>query len=124
MKSESGPIPPKTVPVTAGADRKELRRIRGELINEKSRTLGPLQTKIDDIENKIIRLEETMDMDNSSLLEASQTGDSEGIKKLSKAIHDSKSMIDSLFSKLELINEELETKTKEFEERFRSVTEQ
>ncbi len=123
-KSESGPIQTKTIPVTAGVDKKELRRLRGELINEKSRTLGPLQKKIDDIENKIISLEEKTEQDNNDLLEASQTGDGEVIKNLSKAIYDSRSTIESLFSELEILHNELESKTKEFEERLLSVTEQ
>ena len=123
-KSEAGPIQPETVPVASGADKKELRRIRGELINEKSRTLGALQTKIDNIENEIMRLEEKMDRDNNDLLEASQKGDGEAIKNLSKAVHDSRSVIESLFSELELLHDELEKKTKEFEERLRRITDQ
>jgi ATP-binding cassette subfamily F protein 3 len=123
-KSESGPIQTKTMPVNAGIDKKELRRLRGELINEKSRILGPLQKKIDNIENKIISLEEKTEQDNNDLLEASQKGDGEVIKNLSKAVYDSRSMIESLFSELELLHEELESKAKEFEERLLSVTEQ
>ena len=121
-KSEAGPVQPKAEPAAAVTDKKELRRVRGELINEKSRTLGMLQTKTDNIENEIMRLEEKTDRDNNDLLEASQRGDGEAIKKLSKAVYDSRSMIESLFSELELLHNELESKTKEFEEKLLSLT--
>ncbi|GBE40402.1 putative ABC transporter ATP-binding protein YheS [bacterium BMS3Bbin09] len=123
-KSEAGPIQPKTNPAISGTDKKDLRRVRGELINEKSRTLGALQTKIDDIENEIMRLEKQTDRDNNDLLEASKRGDGEIIKTLSKTVHESSAMIESLFSELDLLHTELESKTKEFEEKLQSLTEQ
>jgi predicted nucleic acid-binding Zn-ribbon protein len=100
------------------ANKKHLRRIRAELINEKSRTLRALQTKIDETEKEIMGLEEKTGQDNSDLLKASVTGDGETIKKLSKAVHDSKSKIESLFSELELLHIDLENRTKEFEEKI------
>jgi predicted nucleic acid-binding Zn-ribbon protein len=88
------------------------------LINEKSRTLGALEKRINEIESEIIHLEEQTGHDNSDLLGASLEGDGEAIKRLSKAIHYSKSKIESLFSELELMHSELKSKTKEFEERL------
>jgi ATP-binding cassette subfamily F protein 3 len=103
---------------THRANKKHLRRIRAELINEKSRTLGALEKRINEIESEIIHLEEQTGHDNSDLLGASLEGDGEAIKRLSKAIHYSKSKIESLFSELELMHSELKSKTKEFEERL------
>ncbi|RJQ17387.1 MAG: ATP-binding cassette domain-containing protein [Nitrospiraceae bacterium] len=100
------------------ADRKLLRRVRAELINEKSRALGALQKRIDEIECEIMGLEETVGQGNKDILEASVKGDGENIKRLSKTIHDSKSKIDLLFSGLERLHAELESRTKEFEERL------
>ena len=103
------------------ANKKHLRRIRAELINEKSRTLRALQTKIDETEKEIMGLEEKTGQDNSDLLKASVKGDGETIKRLSKAIHNSKSKIESLFSELELLHIDLESRTKEFEEKIGAV---
>ncbi|MEE8330038.1 MAG: ABC-F family ATP-binding cassette domain-containing protein [Thermodesulfovibrionia bacterium] len=102
-------------------NKKHLRRIRAELINERSRTLRALQTKINEFESEIIRLEEQTGQDNSDLLKACLKGDGEAIKKLSKAIHDSKSKIEPLFSELELLHTDLDSKTKEFEEKLNAV---
>ena len=119
-KSEA--LPMQSTKTTAAAPaKKDLRRLRGELIKEKSRILGPLQTKIDDIENEIMRLEEKTDKDNNTLLEASQKGDGEAIKTLSKAVHDSSAAIESLFSELELLHNELDSRSKEFEERLSTL---
>ena len=65
-----------------------------------------------------------MDTDNNGLLEASQKGDGEAIKNLSKAVHDSRAMIESLFTKLELLHNELDTKAKELEKRLLNLTSQ
>ncbi|GBD97661.1 MAG TPA: ATP-binding cassette domain-containing protein [Nitrospirae bacterium] len=102
-------------------NKKLLRRIRAELINEKSRTLGALQKRIDKVEEEIISLEEKTGQDNRDILEASLKGDGETIKRISKAIHDSKTKIESLFSELELLHVGLESKTKAFEEKFKAI---
>ncbi|RJQ52943.1 MAG: ABC transporter ATP-binding protein [Nitrospiraceae bacterium] len=99
-------------------DRKLLRRARAELINEKSRTLGGLQKRIDEIEREIMGLEETVAQGSKDIMEASVKSDGETIKRLSKTIHDSKSKIDSLFCELERLHTELGDRTEEFEEKL------
>jgi ATP-binding cassette subfamily F protein 3 len=115
-------------PVTGHArpsgNRKHLRRIRAGLINERSRTLGALQRKIDEIESEIIRLEEKADQDHDDLIKvikASVAGNAETIGRLSKALHDSKSEIESLFSTLESLHSDLDSTTKEFEKKLNAV---
>lgn len=100
------------------ADRKRLRRARAELINEKSRTLGALQKRIDEIELEIISLEEMTAQGNKDILEASLRGDGATIKRLSRSIQNSQSRIESLFPELERLHTELEDRTREFEERL------
>ena len=103
------------------ANRKHLRRIKAELINERSRTLRSLQDKIDEIEKEIIKLEEKTGQDNSDLLDASVAGSGEDIKRLSKAIHASRLRIDKLFPELEKLHDELDSRTKEFEEKLSAM---
>ncbi|VAX28969.1 Bis-ABC ATPase YheS, partial [hydrothermal vent metagenome] len=105
-------------------NRKHLRRIRAGLISERSRTLGALQRKINEIEGEIIRLEEKAEQDHDDLIKvikASVAGDAETIGRLSKALHDSKPEIESLFSSLESLHSELDSRTKEFEEKLNAV---
>ncbi len=103
------------------ANKKHIKRIRAELINKKSRTLRTLQAKIDEKESELISLEEKTAQGNSDLIEASQAGDGETIERLSRAIHVYKPKIESLFSELEILHIELDSKTKEFEEKINSV---
>ena len=100
------------------ASKKALRRQRAELVNEKSRTLGVLQKKIDDLENEIISLERKTEQDNRDLLEASVRGDGETIKRVSQSIHASKSKIESLFSELETLHARFEDRSRAFEEKL------
>lgn len=116
-RTEAEAAPPPVQPL----DKKLVRRIRAELINEKSRTLGALQKRIDEIETEIIRLEEKTARDNKELLEASIKGDGDTIKALSKDLHEAKASIDSLFPELEQLHEELDTRARDFEERLTAM---
>lgn len=102
-------------------DRKLLRRLRAELVNEKSKTLGALQKRIVEIEREIVSLEAMVEQSNKDIVDASFKGDGTAINKLSKALHASQSKIDSLFSELEPLHIELEAKTKKFEEKLSGV---
>ncbi len=99
-------------------NKKQLRRVRAALVNEKSKILGALKNRIIEMEREIVSLEAKTGLDNNELMEASVKGDGGTIKRLSKTIHDSRSRIESLFSELERLNIDLEDRTKEFEEKL------
>lgn len=99
-------------------NKKALRRIRADLVNEKSKTLSALQKKIDEIESAIIHLEEKTEQDNRDLLEASVRGNGETIKKLSKTVHAARSEIESLFAELEELHDRFKERSREFEEKL------
>lgn len=103
------------------ANKKDMRRMRAELINSRSRTLGALQKRIIEAEETIMHLENQIEQDTQALLEVSVKGEGQSIKTLSKSIHESKTRIDTLFDELATLTEKLEIKTKEFEERLREL---
>jgi len=98
-----------------GLTKKELRRLRAEIVTNRSRILNPLQKRISEIEDLISGFEKRMDMDNQALLTASTKGDGRAIRELSKAVHETKEHIDSLFVELEEKTTEHDEKAKEFE---------
>jgi ATP-binding cassette subfamily F protein 3 len=106
------------------AYRKDLRRIKAELIDSRSRILGPLQSRISEVEESIIHLEKRIEQDTQALIEASVKGDGESIKKLSKSIHESRVEIDILFDELETLTTELEAKSCDFVEKLEAVQRQ
>jgi ATP-binding cassette subfamily F protein 3 len=104
-----------------GRSRKDLKRIRAELINNRSRTLGPLQSEIDRAEEAITDLEQQVDQETEALVAASVKGDGESIRHLSMSIRNAKEKIDALFVRLEKLTEILDTKTSEFENKFNEL---
>jgi ATP-binding cassette subfamily F protein 3 len=102
-------------------NRKDLRRIKAELINDRSRTLGPLQARISDVEETITRLEQEIHEDTRVLVEASAKGYWESIRRLSLSIQESREKIAFLFDELEALSNELDLKSREFEERLEAL---
>ena len=98
--------------------KKEIRRIRAEIITERSRTLGKLETRIAETEKMIMHLEKVMGQETDDLMEASTSGNGPAIQKLSKSIHDTKEKIDHLFNELELLSIEHESKSLDFDEKL------
>lgn len=105
-----------------GADRKETRRLKAELVNERSRALGNLQAEIQKAEEAIMELERGIELDTAELVTASEKGEWQEISKLSKGIHDSKQEIDRLFTELERLTDEHSVRSKEFEERMTEIS--
>ncbi len=102
-------------------NKKDMRRMRAELINSRSRILGALQKGIAEVEETIMQLEGQIEKDTQALLDASVKGSGESINTLSKSIHESKARIDTLFDELAALTEDLNTKSGEFEERLRDL---
>jgi ATP-binding cassette, subfamily F, member 3 len=104
-----------------GANRRDARRIKAELISKRSRILGPLQLRISEVEEMIMRLERRTEEDTCALVEASARGDGESIRQLSKSFHQTRGEIDSLFDQLERLTDELEARSTEFDERLEEL---
>jgi ATP-binding cassette subfamily F protein 3 len=105
----------------SGGNRKDLRRIKAELINGRSKTIGPLQARIAEVERTIIQLEDAVEKETQALVEASVKGDGDSIRGLSKSVHEAKGTIDLLFEELEALTEEFGKKAREFEEKLEEL---
>jgi ATP-binding cassette subfamily F protein 3 len=99
-------------------NRKDMRRVRAELITDRSRTLGPLQNRIVEIEETIVDLEGEVEANTQALLDASVKGNGQAIRNLSISINSTKERIDTLFDELASLTEEHAAKSREFEERL------
>jgi ATP-binding cassette subfamily F protein 3 len=104
-----------------GARRKDLKRMKAEVINNRSRTLSPLQARISEVEEEITLLEQGLGQDTQSLIDASVKGDGESIRLLTGSIHESRKKIDARFDELEMLTDQLATKSREFEERLEAL---
>jgi ATP-binding cassette subfamily F protein 3 len=104
-----------------GANRKDLRRLKAELINSRSISLVPIQSRIYEVEETIMQFEHGIERDTQALIDASTKGDGESIRRLSKSVHELKGKIDILFDELEKLTAEFDAKAREFEGRLEAL---
>jgi ATP-binding cassette subfamily F protein 3 len=106
---------------TNSINKKELRRMRSEVISEKNKVLKPLQDKITKLEKEIEDAEMNVEEMNNLLVEASTKGDAEEIARLSKSLDESKSIAENGFDELLELTEELDEKTKVYEAKLEEL---
>ncbi|HBG45653.1 MAG TPA: ABC transporter ATP-binding protein [Deltaproteobacteria bacterium] len=104
-----------------GVNKKEVRKLRAEVISAKGRSLGPMEKRMAEIEGLIVTLEKAAEEASRALLAASERADAEDITAQSKAYHELRDRIDRLFDELESITVEHEYKSREFEEKMREL---
>lgn len=104
-----------------GSNRKELRKIRADLISERQKALGPIKKRMAVIEEEIVTLEKSVEEAGHELLKASERAEAGEITRLSKIYHASKDRIDVLFDMLDAVNAEHDSKSREFEERLNGL---
>ncbi|MBD3788848.1 MAG: ABC-F family ATP-binding cassette domain-containing protein [Campylobacterales bacterium] len=87
-------------------DKKERKRLRSALIQEKSKACTPYKKEIELCEERIIALEELLKTHNDTLLKASNQQDNAKIMETSQHIGKIQQEVDSYFERLEKASEE------------------
>jgi ATP-binding cassette subfamily F protein 3 len=100
---------------------KELRRLRSELIAERSKILRPLETRMAEIEKDVERHDASLKELDKKLVEASRARQGSQVVGLSRDMHLAKKTIDGLLEELEILTSEHETKKAEFDARLRAL---
>lgn len=122
-----GPIA--TLPPSAGSEErpkwtpKELRRLRSEVIAERSRALRPLETRIAAIEKGVETHDASLRELNGELVKASQGRQGGKVVEISKAMHQTKKTIDGLLEELEKVTVDYESKKAGFDMKLRAFDE-
>jgi hypothetical protein len=116
-----GPLTEKT---DSGRDqsRRDIKRIRAELINSRSRVVGALERRIAEIEETISRLEREIVENNEGLVRASEKGQWQSIASLSQANRSAGESIERLFQELADLTDELSLRSREFEEKLKALS--
>ena len=94
--------------IDGGVDRKEKRKARAVLIQERSREHGPLERRIADLEGAIEGLEADLAANELALVEASKAGSGGRIKELSVQNHGLRKEIDENYQELYGVTEKME----------------
>lgn len=113
----------KKEPDSAGAalSKKDIRRLRSQIIQERSSMLGPLKQKIEAVERDICNYEKEIERIHEELIAASREKQSEKCAQLSIELKQMQAKIDELFIALEKTSLEHDRLLKMFEERLRDI---
>jgi ATP-binding cassette subfamily F protein 3 len=103
--------------------RKDVKKLRANIIAEKSRALAPLKKRIAAVESEITKLEYDVEQDTQRLIAVTTKGEALAIKRLSQTIRETKARIDTLFAELQTVTNEHDTKTGEFDRKLNEVGE-
>jgi ATP-binding cassette subfamily F protein 3 len=100
---------------------KELRRLRSEIVTERSRALRPLEARMAQVEKAIENEDAALKELNMGLLEASRAKQGSRVVELSKSMHRTKTSMDALLEELERLTGEYEAQEAEFDTRLRGL---
>ncbi len=119
-REQASPEPPPGphIPHPLPPSRKEKRKLRSEVIAEKSRVLKPLEKKIAELEKALEKASAEETRMNREIVQASQSKDSRRIVELSKSVHRLKKDIDGCLETLDPLLSELEAWKKAFDQRL------
>ncbi|HOF01605.1 MAG TPA: ABC-F family ATP-binding cassette domain-containing protein [Spirochaetota bacterium] len=99
-------------------NKKEVRKIRAQIISEKSKELKPIELNIKKIEQSIYSLEEELDANHKEFESATIAGDGETIKKLLISINSLEKNIEQNYLKLDELTNVYDEKSAIYEERL------
>ncbi len=100
---------------------KELRRLRSEIVTERSRALRPLETRMAEIEKAVESRDAALKELGRKLVEVSQARQGSRVVDLSRQMHEAKKTIDALLGELETLTSAYEGKKADFEARLRAL---
>jgi len=95
-------------------DKKILRKIRAEKIQQRSIELNPLEDQITSLEKSIKELENELVENNQQLVNASEKGDGESIVRLAKRNNEIGPLLEKYYVKLNKITKIYENKVEEY----------
>ena len=101
-------------------NKKENKKQRTLLINERNKLTSPLKKKVEKLENEIMSIEENLELEHDALVLASNAGDNAKIMDISRLVSDYEKEVEAKFELLEQsqnsfdeINEEYDKKLEE-----------
>jgi ATP-binding cassette subfamily F protein 3 len=115
------PAPTPAPATTPAADRKASRQTRARMVQERAKTLGPLEKRVAEAEERITRLERDKENTFAALANASASGDAHTIAELAKKSRDFATRIEGAYDDLEKATREFEKASKAFEEKWKET---
>jgi len=121
---EEGVIPVKEKAPAGGINKKELRKLKSEIVAARSKALNPINKEIQAIENDIEKAEDKLNRVNQELLEVVQSQEGGRISSLSKELSELESRIEVLFDRLEEKSDKAESLKKNYDQKLSELERQ
>jgi ATP-binding cassette, subfamily F, member 3 len=102
-------------------DKKENKKLRSALVQERSQKTSPLKKELEALELEIMELEENLEVQHADLVTASNEGDNSKIMELSKIISNAEKEIEIKFERMEIVHDELEELTNYYNTKFEEL---
>ena len=99
-------------------NKKENKKLRSALIQERNKLASPLKKEIEKLENGIMELEELVRLHHDELINASNEGESSKVMELSKLVSQEENEVEHKFERLEEAQDELDDIMNQYEERL------
>jgi ATP-binding cassette subfamily F protein 3 len=100
---------------------RELRKLRSEVIIEKSRSLKPLEERVHQLENSIEETEQRISQLTQQIIEASVAGLGQEVVRLSRELDLNRHSLESLYEEYTQVYQEYEDKRQIFERRLEEL---
>ncbi|MEA3384577.1 MAG: ABC-F family ATP-binding cassette domain-containing protein [Campylobacterota bacterium] len=110
-----------TVKSEPKVNKKENKKLRGQLTNERSKLTSPLKKEIEKLENKIMELEEMIEIEQSNLIEASNKGDNSKVIELSTIVTKAQKEVEILFEDMESSQNKLDEIMDDYEKKLNNI---
>ncbi|MGD9210782.1 MAG: ABC-F family ATP-binding cassette domain-containing protein [Desulfobacteraceae bacterium] len=98
--------------------KKELRKLRSEIMSERAKVIKPIDDRIAALEEKIEEHESRLEVLNTDMLEASQAQNGPRIAQISQDLHHYQSAVDKGFEELEILYNQKEAKDAVYQKRL------
>ncbi len=109
---------PKKVESTPKMNKKENKKLRAVLVQERGKKTSPLKKEIEKLEEFIMESEDKLAAYHEEMLEASNNSDSSKVIELSKTVSDLEDEVEKKFERLEVVQTEFDSITAEYEQKL------
>ncbi len=106
---------------TPKINKKENKKLRSAIIQERSKITSPLKKEVEKLENKIMEIEESLEIEHKELIIVSGNGDNSRLIELSGIVTKHEKEVEETFELLEITQNKLDDILQEYEKKLLDI---